>query len=224
MLGDASGTPSVCICFTHKNIQLMLDGAKLNTNYKDLLDSILCDIKSEECMLSECPWCSGPKAVRNLLQLKSLVVVVVVSDCGGDIYLDAEWNFFETSLGKSPCDNIGGTIECLISKASFQRTSTDQILTPEDLFAYGQARIDGITFFYVKREEVESNEFLEETFKKSTRMKRGVSMEQHRNESDADHNHLACLPATRQVQRRRHWTPPGAHMQRCSPRSDFEQH
>ena len=53
-----------------------------------------------------------------------------------DFKVDAEWNFFATSHGKSACDGIGGTVKRLASCESLRRPTEDQILTPEDLQAY----------------------------------------------------------------------------------------
>ena len=40
-----------------------------------------------------------------------------------DYELKAEWHFFGTSHGKSPCDGTGGTVKCLLARASLQSTS-----------------------------------------------------------------------------------------------------
>lgn len=53
-----------------------------------------------------------------------------------DFNLEAEWNFFATSHGKSACDGIGGTLKRLTAKASLQRTTCRQILTPLDMFNF----------------------------------------------------------------------------------------
>ena len=37
-----------------------------------------------------------------------------------DFGLDAEWIFFATSHGKSPCDGIGGFVKRYIAKRSLQ--------------------------------------------------------------------------------------------------------
>ena len=51
-----------------------------------------------------------------------------------DFDIDAEWHFFATSHGKSPCDGIGGTVKRLVARASLQAATSDQILTPHQLF------------------------------------------------------------------------------------------
>ena len=40
----------------------------------------------------------------------------------------AEWHFYATSHGKSPCDGIGGTVKRLVAKASLQSVRTLQRL------------------------------------------------------------------------------------------------
>ena len=71
--------------------------------------------------------------------------------------LEAEWNFFATSHGKSPCDGIGGTVKRLVAKASLQQTTTNQILTPKEMFEWASKNISGINFFYVTTEEISNN-------------------------------------------------------------------
>lgn len=72
-----------------------------------------------------------------------------------DFNIKAEWNFFATSHGKSPCDGIGGTVKRLAARASLQAANTGQILTPSELFDWAVEHIKGITFFYVPTEGVQ---------------------------------------------------------------------
>ena len=44
--------------------------------------------------------------------------------------IDADWHFSVTSHGKGPCDGFGDTIKRLAAKASLQRPSNEQIMTP----------------------------------------------------------------------------------------------
>ena len=44
--------------------------------------------------------------------------------------------FFATSHGKSPCDGIGGTVKCLVARASLQPTLEHHILTPQQMFEW----------------------------------------------------------------------------------------
>lgn len=37
----------------------MIEGSKLNTNYKDLIDLLVCDSENSKCMFDECKSCPG---------------------------------------------------------------------------------------------------------------------------------------------------------------------
>lgn len=83
-----------------------------------------------------------------------------------DFGMPAEWNFFATSHGKSPCDGIGGVIKRQAARTSLQRPLENQILTPYDLFSYCNSNISGIKTFYIPKEEVEiERKIQEERFK-----------------------------------------------------------
>ena len=70
-----------------------------------------------------------------------------------DYNLEAEWNFFATSNGKSHgCYGIGGTV--LAARASLQAADEGHIMTPTQLFDWAKRNIKGITFFYLSSEEV----------------------------------------------------------------------
>ena len=70
-----------------------------------------------------------------------------------DFGLDANWSFFATSHGKSPCDGIGGTVKRQITRASLQRPSCDQIVSFEAVKEFCQ-RISGITFFCISKDDM----------------------------------------------------------------------
>ena len=65
--------------------------------------------------------------------------------------ISAEWNFFATSHGKSPCDGIGGTIKWLTAQESLKHPYRDQILTSDAMFEFCVNKIEGITFLYLKQ-------------------------------------------------------------------------
>ena len=46
-----------------------------------------------------------------------------------DFNMDAEWIFFATSHGKSPCDGIGGFFKQYFAKGSLQGSLHDKILS-----------------------------------------------------------------------------------------------
>lgn len=74
-----------------------------------------------------------------------------------DYLVDAEWHFFATSHGKSPCDGIGGTVKRLVARASLQATTSDHILSPLEMYNWLTKHIPGITFQYVTEADVASN-------------------------------------------------------------------
>ena len=72
--------------------------------------------------------------------------------------LEAEWHFFATSHGKSPCDGIGGTVKCLVAWASLQATVVNHSLTARQMFEWASEHISSITFFLVSVDDVTENE------------------------------------------------------------------
>jgi len=75
------------------------------------------------------------------------------ADCG----VPAEWHFFATSHGKSPCDGIGGTVKRLCARASLQAPLQNHILTAEDMFKWADGHIEGIKFLFVGTEDIQNN-------------------------------------------------------------------
>ena len=71
--------------------------------------------------------------------------------------LRAEWHFFATSHGKSPCDGIGGTVKRLVARASLHAATTNHILTAHQLFQWSESNITGIKFFFVPDAEVQQH-------------------------------------------------------------------
>lgn len=49
---------------------------------------------------------------------------------------DAEWHFFATYHGKSPCDAIGGTVKRMATRESLRRRFRDHIQTAKDLYNF----------------------------------------------------------------------------------------
>ena len=89
------------------------------------------------------------KNIKNLTNL-----CYHVSDFG----IEAQWHFFATSHGKSPCDAIGGTVKRLVARASLQATTTEQILTPTELFTWADTNIHGIKFFFISTDAIKIHE------------------------------------------------------------------
>ena len=71
--------------------------------------------------------------------------------------IQAQWHFFLTSHGKSPCDGIGGTIKRFVARETLQATENYQILSPYQMFQRAKQNIAEIIFFYVVDQEVSKN-------------------------------------------------------------------
>jgi len=71
-----------------------------------------------------------------------------------DFNVAAEWVFFATSHGKSPCHGIGGTGKRTATKASLQRPYKGQILTSAQLLSFRE-NIHGINFIVISKETME---------------------------------------------------------------------
>ena len=68
-----------------------------------------------------------------------------------DFGISAQWHFSATSHGKGACD--GGTVKRLAARASLQRPTEEQILTPFRLYEWASQTIPLITFAYCTTEE-----------------------------------------------------------------------
>lgn len=68
VLPGSSGTHSVCVCKYHQNMKLMIEAAKKNATYKDLLKLLVCDMNNESCMFNKCSECPGTEALLDNLK------------------------------------------------------------------------------------------------------------------------------------------------------------
>ena len=69
--------------------------------------------------------------------------------------LNAEWVFFATSHGKSPCDGIGGTVKRVVCQESLKQITTGQILDVNLMYSFCKAKINGIYFKLFSKEEID---------------------------------------------------------------------
>lgn len=82
-----------------------------------------------------------------------------------DFGIPAEWHFFATSHGKSPCDGVGGSVKRLASRASLLRSANNQIQSPLQLFEWATDYFTNVKFFYATIDEHEEHKkFLETRF------------------------------------------------------------
>ena len=73
-----------------------------------------------------------------------------------DFGLEAEWNFFATSHGKSAVDGIGGTVKRVVARASMQRSGTESILTAETMVKFCLEKIPKITFQLIEEDTLKT--------------------------------------------------------------------
>ena len=72
-----------------------------------------------------------------------------------DFGLDAEWVFFATSHGKSPCDGIGGSVKRHAAKRSLQRPLYNQILDYKAMLEVCETEMKSIVFIGIDKTEMQ---------------------------------------------------------------------
>ena len=79
-----------------------------------------------------------------------------------DFGVKAEWHFFATAHGKSPCDGIGGTLKRLAKQASLRGTLIE---TPLQFYHYLQANVTGTHVeYFLKTDWIKESETLHPRF------------------------------------------------------------
>ena len=87
-----------------------------------------------------------------------------------DFEVQAEWQVFATSHGKSACDGIGGTVKREVARDRLRATTTGHILTPQQLIEWCSIHITGIKFLYIPKDDVAFNsKILEKRFNNSSK-------------------------------------------------------
>ena len=100
-----------------------------------------------------------------------------------DIGISAEWNFFVSSHGKSPCGGIGGTTKQLAARANLQRSTSDKILTPSDLFRFCGKQLHGIKFLFITKQEIEAGKKIWKWFHSSRGKRKSLLQINYRKET-----------------------------------------
>ena len=62
------GTHSVCACTIHQHVKLLLSSVNLSKDYHELLELIVCNRNSKECMIHCCESCPGVNAVKTFIE------------------------------------------------------------------------------------------------------------------------------------------------------------
>ena len=73
-----------------------------------------------------------------------------------DFGVHAEWIFFATSHGKSPCDGIGGFVKRHVAKRSLQRPLNNHILDYMAMFDLCVQEIQEKHFVAISQEDMET--------------------------------------------------------------------
>jgi len=82
-----------------------------------------------------------------------------------DFGISAEWVFFATSHGKSPCDGIGGAVKRHTAKRSLQRPLNNQIITYLQMLELCEEEMPSIKFFGISKEDMTAvRSFLQKRF------------------------------------------------------------
>ena len=82
-------------------------------------------------------------------QFKKIKNLINICHYSKDFNLSAEWLFFATSHGKSPCDGIGGLLKELC-----QESFSGQILDVNLMYSFCKAKITVICFKLFSKEEI----------------------------------------------------------------------
>ena len=117
VLAGASGTHCVCVCTTHENVKLMMQGGKMSDlalgnvtlkTYTDCLAQVACNPQSFQCIQRECATCSNfPGKFRNdLLQAYDAIHV--------DEVQYSKW----TNTDRSSLETICQTVEDFVQSFS----------------------------------------------------------------------------------------------------------
>lgn len=112
-------------------------------------------------------------------QYKNYKNLVNLSYHESDFGVKAEWHFFATSHGKSPCDGIGGTVKRLVARASLQATDNNHILTPHQMYEWANGNIENVKFLYVSTEDIRLHETELELEKRYTSAKTVTGTRSH---------------------------------------------
>ena len=65
-----------------------------------------------------------------------------------DFKVVASWGYFATSHGKSPCDGIGETVKCAVTKESLQKPTDQKIISCVHMFNFCQSFFSHIMFCF----------------------------------------------------------------------------
>ena len=59
IIAGPKNTHSVCVCSYHQNVKLLLSSIEIEHLYYEIIDMIVCNRDSKECMVHRCKKCPG---------------------------------------------------------------------------------------------------------------------------------------------------------------------
>ena len=70
ILAGSKITHSVCVCSAHWNVVLLVDATEWNLTYKSLIKKVVCDTKSNKCIMHWCESYPGTGTLKEFLDQK----------------------------------------------------------------------------------------------------------------------------------------------------------
>lgn len=139
VLAGSNGTHSICVCKSHQNVKLKIEGACLEeltkndedisylNSYKTILPNIVCDTPTSSCFLLECDNCK----VRGLQKLIDILIKVFDDHCI-DFVTYRSWVSTNRTKFLTCVDSVNDFIENLLTDLP--------TLLKHDFFAKQQAK------------------------------------------------------------------------------------
>ena len=136
---------------THKSFCIISDDMKHDVDMVHEVQEVVINyVKTEMPQIKKIEYfsdgCAGQ--YKNKKNFKNLCMHME------EFNIDAQWTFFATSHGKSPCDGIGGTLKRATAKASLQRLFDKQILEPLQMYEFCKLTFKDIITIFVSKERM----------------------------------------------------------------------
>ena len=151
----------------HNSLCFIFDDNNHDTNFVYKIQTILVDYLAENLSIVDKIFYFSDGCAEQYNNYKYFINLCHHQQ---DFNMDAEWIFFATSHGKSPCGDIGRFVKCYVQKRCLQRPLHYQILSYLSMLNLCVREIPS-TFFSVSQEEmVNVHADLEDCFAKPKTM------------------------------------------------------
>ena len=135
----------------HNSLCFISDDNNHNSNFVHKIQTILVDYNKENLPIVDKIFYFSDDCAEQYKYHKNFINLCHHQQ---DYSMNADWIFFATSHGKSPCDSVGGFVKPYVTKNSLQRPLHDQILSYQSPLDLCVNKISPITFFGVSQEEM----------------------------------------------------------------------